>query len=97
MVWVRKANSATKQPSPSPPTNVQHKRAEPQEPTWRRVTSKATPQKVEPQELALKDKGKGKIVDVTNVPSSSTSRSFFPRTPTTTWVIRPKVVTQEPM
>ena len=50
---------------------------------------------VEPQEPALKDKGKGKMVDVTNVPSSLTSMPFLPRMPTTTWVIRPKVDTQE--
>ena len=57
---------------------------------------KATPQKVEPQELALKDKGKGKMVDVANIPSSSTSMTFVPKTSTTAWVIRPKVATQEP-
>ena len=93
MLWVRKTNSATKQTSPSLPTNVQHKRAEPQEPTWRRVTLKITPQTIEPQESALKDKGKGKLVDVTNIASSSTFMSFLPRTPITTWVIRPKVDT----
>ena len=77
MVWVKKTNSTTKQLSPSPPTDVQCKRAVPQEP-------------------ALKDKGKSKIIDVTNVPSSSTSMPFLSRMLATTWVIRPKVDTQEP-
>ena len=57
---------------------------------------KATPQKVEPQEPTMKNKGKGKMIDVMNVPSSSTSMTFVPRTSTTAWVVRPKVVTQEP-
>ena len=57
---------------------------------------RATPQKVESQEPALKDKGKGKMIDVTNVPSSSTSMTSLPKTSTTAWVIRPKVDTQEP-
>ena len=35
-------------------------------------------------------------MDVTNIPSASTSMPFLLRTPTTTWVIRPKVDTQEP-
>ena len=83
-------------PCPSPLTRVSCKRAEPQEPTWRRVTPKAAPQNVEPQEPALKDKGKGKVVDVTNIASSSTSMTFTPRASTTTWVVRPKVATQEP-
>ena len=43
---------------------MQRKRAEPQEPTWRKVVPKATTQKVEPQEPALKDKGKGKLVEI---------------------------------
>ena len=43
-----------------------------------------------------KDKGKGKIVDVTNIASSSTSMTSMPRTSTIKWVVRPKVVTQEP-
>ena len=57
---------------------------------------KSTIQKVEPQELALIDKGKGKMVDVTNVPSSLTSMSFLPILQATTRVDRPTVVTQEP-
>ena len=36
------------------------------------------------------------MVDVTSIPSSSTSMSPLPKTPTTAWVIKPKVVTQEP-
>ena len=56
MVWVRKTSSPTKQTCPSPPTNVPRKRAEPQEPTWRRVVPKPAPQKIEPQEPALVDK-----------------------------------------
>ena len=36
------------------------------------------------------------MVDVTNVPSSSTSMSFLPMTQATAKVTRPKVVTQEP-
>ena len=54
------------------------------------------PPRVEPQEPALKDKGKGKMIDVINIPSSSTSMTFVPKTLTTAWVIRPKVATQEP-
>ena len=96
MVWVRKDGNAMDRPSPSPPTRVPQTRAVTQEPTWRRVTPKATPQKVEPQEPAPKDKGKGKVKDVTNIPSSSTSMSLSPKTQVTAWVIRPKVVTQEP-
>ena len=57
---------------------------------------KSTLQKVEPQKPALIDKGKGKMVDVTNVPSSSTSTSFLPKSQPSTRVTRPKVVTQEP-
>ena len=57
---------------------------------------KATPQKVEPQEPTRKDKGKGKVIDVANIPSSSTSMTLAPKTQTTIWVVRPKVVTQEP-
>ena len=93
LVWVRKKRSAMDRPYPSPPTRVSCKRAEPQEPTWRRVTPKAAPQRVEPQELALKDKGKGKGVDVTNIASSSTSTPSTPEVSTTKWVVRPKVVT----
>ena len=96
MVRVRKDTNDKNRPSPLSPTHAQHKRAEPQEPTWRRVTPKATPQKVEPQEPAPKDKGKDKVKDVTNIPSSSTSMSLSPKTQVTAWVIRPKVVTQEP-
>ena len=96
MVWVRKDRKAMDTPYPSPPTHVPQTRAEPQEPTWRRVTPRATPEKVEPQEPALKNKGKGKIMDVTNIPSSSTSMSLSPRTQVTAWVVRPKVATQEP-
>ena len=59
----------------------------------KRVTPQATPPRVEPQEPALKGKGKGKKVDVTNIVSSSTSMTFVPRTSTTAWVVRPKVVT----
>ena len=84
-------------PCPSPPTRVQHKRAEPQEPTWRRVAPKAVLQQVEPQEPARKDKGKNKIVDVTTITSSSTSTTSTPEMPKTKWVVRPKVVTQEPI
>ena len=59
MVWVRKDRSAMDRPCPSSPTRVSCKRAEPQEPTWRRVTPKSAPQKVEPQEPALsRTKGK---------------------------------------
>ena len=76
MGWVREDTSATYKSCPSPPTHVPCKRAATQEPTWRRVTSKTIPQKVEPQEPALNNKGKGKIVDVTNIPSSSTSMTF---------------------
>ena len=36
------------------------------------------------------------MIDVTNVPSSSTSMTFVPKTMTTAWVIRSKVDTQEP-
>ena len=36
------------------------------------------------------------MIDVTNVTSTSTSKNFLPRTSTTTWVVKPKVVTQEP-
>ena len=57
---------------------------------------KAALQKVEPQEPALKDKGKGKVVDVTNIASSSTSMTFMPEVSKTKWVVRPKVATQEP-
>ena len=96
MVWVRKDRNAMDRPCPSPPTRVSYDRAEPQEPTWRRVTPKAALQKVEPQEPALKDKGKGKIVDVTNIASSSTSSTSTPEVSTTKWVVRPKVATQEP-
>ena len=94
MVWVQKDRSAMDRPHPSPPMHAQYKRAEPQEPTWRRVTPKVALQKVEPQEPALKDKGKGKIVDVTNIASSSMSTTSMPEVSTTKWVVRPKVVTQ---
>ena len=53
-------------------------------------------QKVEPQEPALIDKSKGKMVDVTNVPSSLTSMTILPMSQATTRMIRPKVATQEP-
>ena len=96
MVWVRKDKTAADKSSPSPPTHVPCKRVEPQEPTWRRVTPKATPQKVEPQEPAPKNKGKDKIVDVTNIASSSTSMTSTPPELKTKWVVRPKVATQEP-
>ena len=96
MVWVRKDRNAEDRPCPSPPTHVQHKRAKPQEPTWRRVMPRAVLQKVEPQEPALKDKGKGKIVDLTTIASSSTSTISTPEVSKTKWVVRPKVVTQEP-
>ena len=95
MVWVRKTNSPTKQTCPSPPTNIPCKRAEPQEPTWRRVLAKSMLQKVEPQEPAQMDKGNYKMVDVTNVPPSSTSMSFLPITQVAIKVTRPMVVTQE--
>ena len=95
MVWVRKDRGAVDRPYRSPPTHAQYKRADSQEPTWRRVTPKAALQKVEPQEPALKDKGKGKVVDVTNIASSSTSTTSTPEVSTTKWVVRPKVVTQE--
>ena len=88
MVWVRKDKNAMNRPCPSPPPSVSCKRAEPQEPTWRRVTPKAALRKVEPQEPVLKDKGKGKIVDVTTITSSSTSTISTPEVS--------KVVTQEP-
>ena len=55
-----------------------------------------TLQKVATQEPTLRDKGKGKEIDVTNIPSSSTSISLLLVTHTTTRVIGPKVVTQEP-
>ena len=93
MVWVQKDRNAEDRPCPS---HAQHKRAEPQEPTWRRVTPQATPQKVEPQEPARKDKGKNKLVDVTNIASSSTSTTVIPEASKTKWVVRPRVVTQEP-
>ena len=83
-------------PCPSPPTHVPRKRGEPQEPTWRRVMPKATPQKVEPQEPAPRDKGKHKVVDVTNIVSSSTSMTPTLKASTTEWIVKPKVVTQEP-
>ena len=86
MVWVRKDISVASKPCLSPPTHVSRKRAEPQEPTWKRVMPKATPTEVESQEPALKGKGKGKVVDVTNIPSSSTSMTFTPKTSITTWV-----------
>ena len=88
--------NAMDRPCPSPPTRAQCNRAEPQEPTWRRVMPNATLQKVEPQEPALKDKGKGKLVDVTTIASSSTSTISMPEVSKTKWVVRPKVVTQEP-
>ena len=83
-------------PCPSPPTHAQHKRAEPQEPTWRRVMPTAALQNVEPQEPALKDKGKGKVADVTSIASSSTSTTSTLEVSTTKWIVRPKVATQEP-
>ena len=43
-----------------------------------------------------KNKGKDKIVDVTNIASSSTSTTSTPQEMKTTWVVRPKVATQEP-
>ena len=54
----------------------------------------ATPtfQKVAIQEPALRNKGKGKEIDVTNVPSSSTSISFLPMLQTTSRMTRPKVI-----
>ena len=55
-----------------------------------------TPRKVEPQEPAPKNKGKDKIVDVTNIASSSTSMTSTPPQLKTKWVVRPKVATQEP-
>ena len=76
--------------------HVQHKRAEPQESTWRRVAPKAVLQQVEPQEPARKNKGKNKIVDVTTIASSSTSMTSTPQELKTKWVVRPKVATQEP-
>ena len=48
MVWVQKDRMVTDRPRPPPPTRVLQTRAEPQEPTWRRVAPNATPQKVEP-------------------------------------------------
>ena len=96
MVWIRKDQNTTHSPCPSLPRHVPQRRAEPQEPTWRRVTPKAALQKVEPQEPALKDKGKDKIVDVTTIASSSTSTTSTPEMSKTKWVVRPKVVTQEP-
>ena len=88
MVWVRKDKSAISKPCPSPLINVQCKRAEPQEPTWRRVMPKVTLQKVEPQEPAPNDKG--------NIASSSTSMTPVLKASTTIWEVRPKVVTEEP-
>ena len=96
MVWIRKDTKSMERPCPSLPRHVPQKRAEPQEPTWRRVTPQATPQKVEPQEPAPKNKGKDKIVDVTNIASSSTSMTSTPPELKTKWVVRPKVATQEP-
>ena len=60
------------------------------------MTPKVALQKVEPQEPSLKDKGKGKVVDVTNVASSSTSTISMPEVSKTKWVVGPEVVTQEP-
>ena len=96
MVWIRKDQNTTHSPCPSLPRHVPQKRAEPQEPTWRRVTSQTTPQKVEPQEPAPKNKGKDKIVDVTNIASSSTSMTSTSPELKTKWRVRPKVATQEP-
>ena len=36
------------------------------------------------------------MIDTSNVAPSSTSMSFLPRTSTTAWVVKPRVVTQEP-
>ena len=96
MVWARKDKNTADSPCPSPPMHVPQRRAEPQEPTWRRVTPQATPQKVEPQEPARKDKGRAKLVDVTTIASSSTSMTSTPEISRTKWVVKPKVVTQEP-
>ena len=49
------------------------------------------------EEPALKDKGKGKIVDVTIIASSSTSATSTPELSKTKWVVRPKVEPQEPI
>ena len=96
MVWVRKANNDTKKPCPLPSTSASSKRVEPQEPTWRRVLAITTLQKVEPEEPPLSHKNKGKMNDVTNVPSSSTSTLFLPMSQATMRLTRPQVVTQEP-
>ena len=95
MVWVRKDQGPLKTSSPSPPKHASPKKAVPQEPTWRKVTSKLNPQ-VATQEPAPKDKGKGKIVDVTYLASNSTSMTFLPRPLQIARVSKPKVATQEP-